>query len=282
VVDVNGERVALARKRRPNKVLFILGALGVIFLISLAGFLWFRPLKEYVNYVIYPPNYGGVVSVRPSNGGEVTPEMLTTAKRNFSRRLGITERRGMIISYKITEQPPNQLLVQMRFPPDRPGQDLLRPQSMSKQLTLNIVHNDSDKLVASTASVPDGFQVLSTAGNGNSQFVVSTKPLIEDAIEDAEPVVDTASSGSFAVNVQLTDEATRSLNNTLAKLGKFRLAVVLENKVITAPIFSTPLTKSTVLIAGHLNASQASDLAVLLRSGGVPWPIYLESGHFLK
>jgi hypothetical protein len=283
MTGVNEEQGAVVRKRKPNKALIVVGTLvGVllIFLILLSGFLWFPPLREYVNLVLNPPNYEGVISVRPSNGGEVTPEMLATARRNFSRRLRAMEGLDAIISYKITEQPPNHLLVRIGLPPNPSSQDWVRPQSLSKRLTLNAVHNDSDKLVQSGAAAPDGFQLLPAAGTKNINYIVSTKPLLEDAIEDAEVAKD--ADGSFAVDIQLTDEATRNLNEELAKAGRLRLAVVLEGKAIAAPIIREKVAKNTARISGHFTKRQAGDFAILLRSGGAPWPLYLESGHFLK
>jgi preprotein translocase subunit SecD len=48
------------------------------------------------------------------------------------------------------------------------------------------------------------------------------------------------------------------------------LYIVLDNKVISDPIVSTPITDGNAVIEGNFTAKEAQDLAVLLRSGALP------------
>jgi len=61
-----------------------------------------------------------------------------------------------------------------------------------------------------------------------------------------------------------------------------RLAVVLDGAVILAPTVLDVPSNNSMLISGLSSAGAADDLATALRSGGMPWPIFLESGRFLK
>jgi preprotein translocase subunit SecD len=259
-------------------------ALGAALLIILSSFfwvpplrhLWLSPLRYFANGVINSPNYEQILSVRPSKASAVTPAMLTRASNNYSRRL-----RALEINHDISEQPPNRLVVRMTLPPTISIEDLARPHLITRRLTLNVVHEENDKIVAGGDPVPDGFELLTIAST--NRLVVSKKPLLEDAIEYANATANTGGSGSlFAVDVQLTEEATRDLNDAVTKTGKLRLAFVLDGKVIIAPTFREVLNKGSARITGLSSARDASDLAIMLRSGGVPWPLFLESSHFLN
>jgi preprotein translocase subunit SecD len=264
-------------KRR--RIALIVLALGAALLIGLSSFFWLPPLRYYVEGLLTPANYEQVLSVRPSRATEVTPEMLTMVMKAYSRRL-----RALDVPSEIKEQPPDRLVVRMTLPgipTDASRDDYVRPHFLTKHLTLNVVHEESDKLIADSAPVPDGFEILS---DGTSRFVVSKNPLLEDAIEDANATDDVMNGGGagFAVEVQLTNEATRDLSNALAKVGPFRLAFVLDGAVIIAlPVLAAP-SNNSMLIMGLPSHGAADDLATTLRSGGMPWPIFLESGRFLK
>src|ERR1019366_2146597 len=52
-----------------------------------------------------------------------------------------------------------------------------------------------------------------------------------------------------------------------------RFAIVLDDKVITAPVIREPITTGTGQISGQFTAASATDLAVLLRAGALPAPL---------
>ena len=59
---------------------------------------------------------------------------------------------------------------------------------------------------------------------------------------------------------------------TTTHVGK-RLAIVLDNKVISAPSIREPITGGSGNITGNFSFQEATDLALLLRSGALPTPI---------
>ncbi|MGE0222867.1 MAG: protein translocase subunit SecD [Acetobacteraceae bacterium] len=52
-----------------------------------------------------------------------------------------------------------------------------------------------------------------------------------------------------------------------------RFAIVLDDKVISAPVIREPITGGRGQISGSFNAASANDLAVLLRAGALPAPL---------
>ena len=59
---------------------------------------------------------------------------------------------------------------------------------------------------------------------------------------------------------------------TNQNVGK-RFAIVLDDKVISAPVIQTPITGGRGQISGSFNAKSAQDLSVLLRAGALPAPL---------
>ena len=59
---------------------------------------------------------------------------------------------------------------------------------------------------------------------------------------------------------------------TTDNVGK-RLAIVLDGKIISAPSINEPITTGTGIISGNFSFQEATDLALLLRSGALPTPL---------
>jgi len=59
---------------------------------------------------------------------------------------------------------------------------------------------------------------------------------------------------------------------TTDNVGK-RLAIVLDGKIISAPSINEPITSGSGIISGNFSFQEATDLALLLRSGALPTPL---------
>ena len=59
---------------------------------------------------------------------------------------------------------------------------------------------------------------------------------------------------------------------TLDNVGK-KLAIILDNKIISAPTINEPITGGNGQISGNFTFQSATDLALLLRSGALPAPL---------
>ncbi len=66
--------------------------------------------------------------------------------------------------------------------------------------------------------------------------------------------------------------ARRFADTTRANVGK-PFAIVLDNKVISAPVIREPITGGRGQISGRFDAKTATDLALLLRAGALPAPL---------
>ena len=59
---------------------------------------------------------------------------------------------------------------------------------------------------------------------------------------------------------------------TTDNVGK-RLAIILDGKIISAPNINEPITSGNGMISGNFSFQEATDLALLLRSGALPTPL---------
>jgi preprotein translocase subunit SecD len=59
---------------------------------------------------------------------------------------------------------------------------------------------------------------------------------------------------------------------TKKNIGKV-FAIVLDNKVITAPVINTPITQGSGIISGSFTTEEAAEVALLLRAGALPTPL---------
>ncbi|WP_456384153.1 protein translocase subunit SecD [Persephonella sp.] len=102
-------------------------------------------------------------------------------------------------------------------------------------------------------------------------FLVKDTPIVTGSqLKDARAAVD--SRGKPAVNFELTDEGASIFGEATAKLIGKRIAIVLDNKVVSAPVVRSRISKSGQ-ITGDFTPEEAADLAVVLRAGALPAPV---------
>jgi protein-export membrane protein SecD len=143
------------------------------------------------------------------------------------------------------------------------------------KLTFQLVDSSVTVEEARRGHMPPGDEVLPSeerAGRGGqSAYLVRRRVMVGgDTLTDAqatfqnnEPVV------SFRFD---TAGAKRFGDATKENVGK-PFAIVLDNKVISAPVIREPILGGSGIISGSFTVQSASDLALLLRAGALPAPI---------
>jgi preprotein translocase subunit SecD len=130
------------------------------------------------------------------------------------------------------------------------------------QLTFRLVSKDdgfgSEKLILS---------------ENNEELTVSKRVVISgDNLIDAQPQFDNQSNQPL-VRFTLDRLGSQKFGRiTTENVGR-RLAIVLDNSVISAPNIREAITGGTGTISGGFSFQEATDLALLLRSGALPAPI---------
>ena len=112
-------------------------------------------------------------------------------------------------------------------------------------------------------------------GGGPQQYVVQRRVSVAgERLVDAQPNTDSR-SGEWIVNFTFDSLGARQFGDlTRENVGR-NLAIVLDNRVISAPTIREPITGGRGQISGSFTAASASDLAVLLRAGALPAPLQI-------
>jgi preprotein translocase subunit SecD len=126
---------------------------------------------------------------------------------------------------------------------------------------------------ALAGSVPPDSEVLQSATAPNQPYVVKKQVLVSGGdLSDAQPGFDQRSNEpivSFRFN---TSGSRKFAQATTENVGQ-PFAIVLDNKVISAPVIREPITGGSGQISGSFNVQSANELAILLRAGALPAPL---------
>ena len=111
------------------------------------------------------------------------------------------------------------------------------------------------------------------ASDGDRVYPLKPLPLLDGGnLEDARLGFEPR-TGQPVVNFQLDDEGARKFAEITTHHVGDPFAVVLDGKVITAPVIRSPITAGRGQISGGFDAREAGDLALLLRAGALPAPL---------
>jgi preprotein translocase subunit SecD len=124
---------------------------------------------------------------------------------------------------------------------------------------------------AADSRAPQDSEILD--GEGNQKYLIEKRVLVSGAdLTDAQPGFDQRTSEpivSFRFN---SSGARKFAEATQANVGK-PFAIVLDNKVISAPVIREPILGGSGQISGNFTVQSANDLAILLRAGALPAPL---------
>ncbi len=207
----------------------------------------------------------GLITVRYSE-----PAMAQLKARVIDQSVGIVRRRIDELGTKepiVQGQGSDRILVQL------PG--VQNPESVkillgkTAKMSFHLVDETTSLAQARRGKISKTSRVMS--GSEGEQYVVIKRPVVDGAslsdarvsFENGQPVVsfrfDTAGGRKFA-------EVTSN------HVGE-RLAIVLDNEVISAPNINGPITGGSGIITGNFTTKSANDLALLMRSGALPAPL---------
>jgi preprotein translocase subunit SecD len=103
-------------------------------------------------------------------------------------------------------------------------------------------------------------------------YLIEKRVLVSGAdLLDAQAAFD--QNGQPVVNFRFNATGARKFADvTTANVGK-PFAIVLDDKVISAPVIRSPIIGGAGEISGHFTVQSANDLAILLRAGALPEPM---------
>jgi preprotein translocase subunit SecD len=173
-----------------------------------------------------------------------------------------------VVDPQITRQGDSRIVVQL------PG--IEDPNRIKELLgkTAHMTFRLVDETASDTAGAqpPAGVEFLPMQ-DGGGKIAVRKRVDVDGAdLTDAHAGTN-GQTGEWVVNFKFNSNGSRRFADiTRANVGH-RFAVVLDDKVITAPVIREPITAGSGQISGNFTAASANDLAVLLRAGALPAPL---------
>jgi preprotein translocase subunit SecD/SecD/SecF fusion protein len=109
--------------------------------------------------------------------------------------------------------------------------------------------------------------------DGSDEVIVSKRIVLSgDNLLDAKPKMDNQTNQTVVSFTLDRVGAKRFGKATASGIGK-RLAIVLDGKIISAPVIQDAIVGGSGIITGNFTFQSATDLALLLRSGALPAPL---------
>jgi preprotein translocase subunit SecD len=227
---------------------------------------------------------GGVsreLIIQDAGGGRIEIRLSETAAGDLresavTQSLEIVRRR---IDEVGTREPTIQLQGEARILVQVPGEkdpdSIKRLLGQTAKLTFHLVDLDTPVEQALSGNLPPGSMLLPSdeadPSGAAPQYVVRKKVEVSgESLVDAQP---TYYQNQPVVSFRFDSVGGRKFGNvTRDHVGEL-LAIVLDDRVISAPRIDEPILGGNGIIRGSFTVQEANELAVLLRAGALPAPL---------
>ncbi len=109
--------------------------------------------------------------------------------------------------------------------------------------------------------------------DGSGETIVSKRIILSgDNLADAKPTMNNQTNETV-VSFNLDRVGAKKFGKATSSGVGRSLAIVLDGKIISAPVIREPIVGGSGQISGNFNFQSATDLALLLRSGALPAPL---------
>jgi len=169
----------------------------------------------------------------------------------------------------IVRQGTDRILIQ--FPGLKDTKDLKALIGETAKLTFHEVHPSLSAEEAKQTSIPPGYKIYpGDRSEGPAEYLLREQPVVQgDDLADAQPGFDNRTNEAV-INFRFNQSGARKFGNfTKDNVGK-PFAIVLDNKVLSAPVIREPILGGSGQISGSFNVESSNRLAVQLRSGSLP------------
>jgi preprotein translocase subunit SecD len=208
---------------------------------------------------------GNRVIMTPTSEGaqQAIKDAMTVARDVVRRRIDPSGTREVTV----INQGKNRILVQV------PGVDdpeaLKRLIGQTARLEFKLVDQRADPTQVAQGRAPAGSQVLPMA-DGSGSIAVQRRAMVSgENVTQAQQGFDDQ-TGEPLVNIRFDTAGARRFGRaTTENVGK-PFAIILDNKVLSAPSINEPILGGSARISGSFTVETANELAVALSSGKLP------------
>ena len=219
------------------------------------------------------------VQIATGGAASVTPNQVAQTQRRASaveQSIEIVRRRIDALGTKeptVQREGDDRILVQVPGV-DNPEhvKDILK---QTAKMTFQLVDVNASPEDARNGKLPPGDVLLPSDTTRNGQptqfYVVRRRVMVSgETLVDAQP---TFQNNEPVVSFKFDSTGARRFGDATRDNVKKPFAIVLDNKVISAPVIQEPILGGSGIISGSFTTQSATDLALLLRAGALPAPL---------
>ncbi len=144
------------------------------------------------------------------------------------------------------------------------------------KLTFQMVNSDREQFaLAMSGQIPPGSELLPNS-DGTGMTLVRRRVEVSGEMLTRAQQGSNPETGEIVVEFSLNGEGARRFGQvTSANIGR-PFAIILDGKVISAPVINSAITGGSGYISGNFDIRGANELAILLRAGALPAPLTVE------
>ena len=163
-------------------------------------------------------------------------------------------------------------------PGESDPEDLKRLIGKTAKMTFQMVDESVTPADIAANRIPPGSSLVpDDDGHGSGQIVVRNRVIVSGSnLKPARTNVGTDQYQRPAIDFAFDGEgATKFGIATSQNIGK-RFAIMLDGRVISAPVINSPITGGSGIIEGNFTVQSAGELVKLLKAGALPAPLKVE------
>ena len=231
-------------------------------------------LKNYLkNHHISLQLSGDIINFKPSALALYKKEAVGGAVEVMRNRI---DQFGLVAP-KIARQGKDLIVVEM--PGVKNVKQAIKLIGKTARLTFKLVDDKHNLMDALNGKVPKGDEILYHITYNKYTHKTAKRPyLIQKAVLMDGAAISSANVqmnryNQPVVGVSLNSAGAKQFGNITTKYTGGRLAIILDNNVISAPVIEEPILGGNASISGRFTMAQANNLAIALRSGALPAPV---------
>lgn len=223
------------------------------------------------------------LGIRPyavsADGGAISVSMTPDAQRFYASEavrdsIEVVRRRIDPAGNKeVSIQPQGADRIVVQVPGDEDPEALKDIINRTGQLSFHRQDPSVSPQDAASGLLPPGRMLVpfaEYAGTGQPPMVLVEEPEITGDMVQTASASANSDGGGFQINFSFdTRGARRFADYTRNNVGSI-FAIVLDGEIISAPTIQTPITQGTGRITGNFTPAEASQTALLIRSGALP------------
>ncbi len=208
---------------------------------------------------------GGVIRVTPTENGlrQRIQQAQTGAIETINRRV------NALGTAESTVVPHGRDRILIQYPGLKDPTQLRNILGQTAKLSFHEVHPTVTPSEARATRPPSGFRVY-PGTRGEGAYVLRDNPVVEGQdLVDAQPQFDQRNN-QWVITFRFNQLGARKFGSFTQSHVKMPFAIVLDDKVLSAPIIQEPILGGSGQISGDFTAESAGTLAISLRSGALP------------